>query len=69
LQNASDWVAEFHDTHPLCIGSGDDYRTVLEIESYMTLKRSCCPLTDALDTLGDTGVLVVVRDLALDKRG
>jgi len=62
-------TTEIHDTHPACIGRGDDHRTVVEIASYMTLKRSCCPITDVLDTLEDTGALWVVRDLALDKRG
>src|ERR1043165_2822332 len=32
-------TTEIHDTHPACIGRGDDRRTVVEIESYMTLHR------------------------------
>ncbi len=34
----------------------------------MTFKRSCCPITNALDILGDKWTLVVIRDLALGKR-
>ncbi|NOT21307.1 MAG: helix-turn-helix transcriptional regulator [Nitrospiraceae bacterium] len=34
----------------------------------MTFKRSCCPITNALDILGDRWTLLVVRDLVLGKR-
>ena len=34
----------------------------------MTFKRSCCPITNSLDILGDKWTLLVVRDLALGKR-
>jgi len=34
----------------------------------MTFERSCCPITNALDTLGDKWTLLVIRDLVLGKR-
>jgi DNA-binding HxlR family transcriptional regulator len=34
----------------------------------MTFKRSCCPITNALDILGDRWTLLVIRDLVLGKR-
>ena len=34
----------------------------------MTFKRSCCPITNVLDTLGDKWTLLVIRDLVLGKR-
>lgn len=34
----------------------------------MTFKRSCCPITNALDILGDKWTLLVIRDLVLGKR-
>lgn len=34
----------------------------------MTFKRSCCPITNSLDILGDKWTLLVVRDLVLGKR-
>ena len=34
----------------------------------MRFKRSCCPITTVLDTLGDKWTLLVIRDLVLGKR-
>ena len=34
----------------------------------MTFKRSPCPITNVLDTLGDKWTLLVIRDLVLGKR-
>ena len=34
----------------------------------MTFKRSRCPITNALDILGDKWTLLVIRDLVLGKR-
>jgi DNA-binding HxlR family transcriptional regulator len=34
----------------------------------MTFERSCCPITNALDILGDKWTLLVIRDLVLGKR-
>src|SRR5262249_10019095 len=34
----------------------------------MTFKRSCCPITNVLDTLGDKWTLLVIRDLVLGKK-
>ena len=34
----------------------------------ITFKRSCCPITNSLDILGDKWTLVVIRDLALGKK-
>src|SRR5215470_17635572 len=34
----------------------------------MKFKRSCCPITNVLDTLGDKWTLLVIRDLVLGKR-
>lgn len=31
-------------------------------------ERSCCPITNALDTFGDKWTLLVIRDLVLGKR-
>jgi DNA-binding HxlR family transcriptional regulator len=33
----------------------------------MDFKRSCCPITNLLDVIGDKWTLLVVRDLFLDK--
>jgi DNA-binding HxlR family transcriptional regulator len=38
------------------------------MDDKMTFKRSCCPITNALDILGDKWTLLVVRDLVLGKR-
>ena len=38
------------------------------ISDTMTFKRSCCPITNALDILGDKWTLLVIRDLVLGKR-
>lgn len=37
------------------------------MNSKMTFKRSCCPITNSLDILGDKWTLLVIRDLALGK--
>lgn len=34
----------------------------------MTFKRSCCPITNSLDILGDKWTLLVIRDLVLGKK-
>lgn len=34
----------------------------------LTFARSCCPITNVLDTLGDKWTLLVIRDLVLGKR-
>jgi DNA-binding HxlR family transcriptional regulator len=34
----------------------------------MRFKRSCCPITNVLDTLGDRWTFLVIRDLVLGKR-
>ena len=34
----------------------------------MPFKRSCCPITNVLDILGDKWTLLVIRDLVLGKR-
>lgn len=36
--------------------------------SMMRFKRSDCPITNVLDTLGDKWTLLVIRDLVLGKR-
>ncbi len=33
-----------------------------------TFKRSCCPITNALDIFGDKCTLLIIRDLFLDKK-
>jgi DNA-binding HxlR family transcriptional regulator len=38
------------------------------MKNKMTFKRSCCPITNVLDTLGDKWTLLVIRDLVLGKR-
>ena len=38
------------------------------MDDTMTFKRSCCPITNVLDTLGDKWTLLVIRDLVLGKR-
>ncbi len=38
------------------------------MNSKMTFKRSGCPITNALDILGDKWTLLVIRDLALGKK-
>ena len=38
------------------------------MNSKMTFKRSCCPITNSLDILGDKWTLLVIRDLALGKK-
>jgi DNA-binding HxlR family transcriptional regulator len=38
------------------------------MDGNMSFKRSCCPITNALDILGDKWTLLVVRDLVLGKR-
>lgn len=34
----------------------------------LAFARSCCPITNVLDTLGDKWTLLVIRDLVLGKR-
>lgn len=37
-------------------------------ESESAFKRSCCPITNALDIFGDRWTLLIIRDLILGKR-
>ena len=39
-----------------------------QIGGKMKFKRSSCPITNVLDTLGDKWTLLVIRDLVLGKR-
>ena len=43
----------------------DDLETM---DDKLTFERSCCPITNLLDTLGDKWTLLVIRDLVLGKR-
>mgnify|MGYP001575678959 CR=1 FL=1 len=43
----------------------DDLETM---DDKLTFARSCCPITNVLDTLGDKWTLLVIRDLVLGKR-
>lgn len=43
----------------------DDLETM---DNKLTFERSCCPITNALDTLGDKWTLLIIRDLVLGKR-
>jgi DNA-binding HxlR family transcriptional regulator len=39
-----------------------------QVGGKMKFKRSSCPITNVLDTLGDKWTLLVIRDLVLGKR-
>jgi len=43
----------------------DDLETM---DDKLTFARSCCPITNVLDTLGDKWTLLVIRDLVLGKK-
>jgi len=43
----------------------DDLKTM---DDKLTFARSCCPITNVLDTLGDKWTLLVIRDLVLGKK-
>ena len=38
------------------------------MDDKIIFKRSCCPIANSLDILGDKWTLLVIRDLALGKR-
>lgn len=43
----------------------DDLETM---DDKLTFARSCCPITNVLDTFGDKWTLLVIRDLVLGKK-